>query len=91
MLIFNEKQKFTQWWLWLILVAVGVSPLIGIYTQLIQKEPFGDSPLTDTGLIIYTITILAVIILFLALSLRTKITIKGIQMNYFPFAKKEIL
>ena len=91
MLTFNEKQKFTQWWLWFILIAVGVSPLIGIYTQLIQKKPFGDSPLTDTGLIIYTITIFAIIILFLALTLRTKITIKGIQMNYFPFVKKEIL
>lgn len=91
MLTFKEKQKFTQWWLWLILIAVGASPFIGVYTQYLQKKTNGETPLTNTALILYTIIIFALIILFLVLTLKTEITSKGIHMNYFPFAKKEIL
>lgn len=90
MLTFKETQKFTQWWLWLILIAIGISPLIGIYTQLIKKEPLGDAPLSDVGLILYSIFIFATIGVFLRLTLKTEINSKGIQMNYIPFVKKEI-
>ena len=30
---FKEVQKFTQWWLWLIIIGVGMLPIYGIYTQ----------------------------------------------------------
>ena len=90
MLVFKEKQKFTQWWLWLLLICIGIGPFVGIYTQLIKKESFGDSSMFNSISLIYIIIILSVVILLLVLTLKTEITSKGIQMNYFPFVKKEI-
>ena len=48
---FKEEQKFTQWWLWVILIPIGILPIFGIYKQLILGEKFGDKPMSDLGLI----------------------------------------
>ncbi|WP_260402681.1 MULTISPECIES: phosphoethanolamine transferase domain-containing protein [Aequorivita] len=63
-IVFKEEQKFTQWWLWLILIGIGVLPIIGIYKQLIIEEKFGDNPMSDLGLIIFSIFIFGLITLF---------------------------
>ena len=47
---FKESQKFTQWWLWLIILSINILPLFGIYKQIILGEPFGDKPVSDVGL-----------------------------------------
>lgn len=48
-IMFREEQKFTQWWLWVILIGVGIFPVFGIYKQLILGEKFGDKPMSDPG------------------------------------------
>jgi len=87
---FKETQKFTQWWLWIILIAVGIMPIYGIYKQLILDEPFGDKPMSDLGLIVITIFIFALITMFFVLKLKTKINEHEIRMQFFPFVKKRI-
>ena len=52
---FKEKQKFTQWWLWLFLIGFGLFQVYGLFKQLIIGEDFGDKPMSDIGLIIFTI------------------------------------
>ena len=44
-IVFKETQKFSQWWLWLILIGIGILPILGIYKQLIIGEKFGDKPM----------------------------------------------
>lgn len=87
---FTEQQKFNQWWLWLILIVVGIIPMVGLYKQLLLNEPFGDKPMSDTGLIIYAILTLAFLIGFRLLKLKTIITSKTISFRFIPFVKKEI-
>lgn len=87
---FNERQKFGQWWLWLLLVGIGVFPAIGIYKQLILKEEFGSKPMSDGGLITFSLIIAAVIVLFGILRLETTIDHTGIRMRYFPFVRKNV-
>jgi len=87
---FKEEQKFTQWWLWLILIPIGVLPIFGIYKQMILGEMFGDKPMSDLGLIIFSVFIFSLIGLFLIMKLKTSIDKNGIQMNFFPFTKKRI-
>jgi hypothetical protein len=48
---YHETQKLTQWWLWLILLGVASIWIYGIYQQLYLGEPFGNNPMTDTGLL----------------------------------------
>lgn len=87
---FEETQKFTQWWLWLILIPIACLPIIGIYKQLILGIKFGDKPMSDFGLIVFSILIFLLIALFLVMKLKTFIDKDEIQMNFYPFVKKQI-
>jgi len=50
---FEENQKFTQWWLWTILIGITLIPIYGFYKQIILDEQFGNKPLSNFGLIIF--------------------------------------
>ena len=87
---FKEEQKFTQWWLWLILIPIGILSIFGIYKQLILEEKFGDKPISDFGFIMFAVFIFALIGLFLIMKLKTTIDKNGIRMSFFPFTKKQV-
>ena len=87
---FREEQRFTQWWLWLILIGIGVLPVFGIYKQLILGEPFGDKPMSDFGLVIFSLLIFTLIGLFVLMKLKTEINRDEIRMTFVPFVKKRV-
>jgi hypothetical protein len=87
---FKEEQKFTQWWLWIILLAIGVFPIFGVYQQLILGEKFGDKPMSDLGLVVFCLVILMIIALFGFIRLKTAIDQDEIRISFFPFVKKRI-
>jgi len=87
---FKEEQKFTQWWLWIILIGIGLLPVFGIYKQLIIGEKFGSKPMSDIGLIFFAIFIFSLIALFWFMRLKTEIDESGIRMSFFPFVKKKV-
>ncbi|VXC14281.1 MULTISPECIES: hypothetical protein [Chryseobacterium] len=74
---FTEKQRFTQWWLWLLLSAIMVYT---IYNFIEDRQYFSTLELA----ISFLIPIL-VIILFLVIRLETKIDGQGISVRFFPF------
>lgn len=85
---FKEKQKFTQWWLWLFLIAIGIFQVYALSSQLIQGVYFGDKPMSNIGLIIFTIIPFGIIILFWYLKLETEIDEKEIRIQFTPLVKK---
>lgn len=87
---FEETQVFTQWWLWLILIGIGLIPIIGIYKQLILGEKFGNNPMSALGLILFSIVVFALIGLFWLMKLKTEIDQNEIQIRFFPFVKKQV-
>ncbi|WP_297798579.1 hypothetical protein [uncultured Eudoraea sp.] len=87
---FKEEQKFTQWWLWLILIGVGLLPIYGMYKQLILGEQFGDNPMSDPGLIIFAVFVFGIIALFWFMQLKTRIDEREIRINFFPFVHKNV-
>ncbi|MBO6183406.1 MAG: hypothetical protein J6O88_01780 [Chryseobacterium sp.] len=74
---FTEKQRFTQWWLWLLLSAVMI---YAIYNYIEDRQYFSTLELTLS----IALPIL-IIILFLSLRLETKIDEHGISVRFFPF------
>lgn len=90
-IFFKEEQRFSQWWLWIIIIGLGNIPIFGIYKQFILGEKFGNNPMSDLGLIIFSIFIFGIIILFLFMRLKTEITNNKIHLSFFPFVKKDIL
>lgn len=83
---FKEEQKFTQWWLWVLLILVYLSPFLANLKNIIEdgfRETFSNAIFN------HIITLGLVIVLLLLLKLTTKVNARGIQVRYFPFITKE--
>jgi len=85
---FREKQKFTQWWLWLFLIGLVIFQLYGLYQQLVKGVNFGNKPMSDIGLMVFTLIPFVILILFWLTKLETEVNQKGIQIRFTPFVKK---
>lgn len=96
-ILFEEKQRFTQWWLWtiLILVALLVSGIFinALYMQFVLGKPWGDKPMSDEGLIAFTlfnVTLMAVMLMvFFSSVLEVKVDKMGIVYRFFPLIRTE--
>jgi hypothetical protein len=88
--MFQEKQRFTQWWLWAILIGISAVATFGIYQQIITGEPFGDNPMSDAGLITFAISMYSLPVLFRLIRIDTEIDNEHIKFNFVPFLKKSV-
>lgn len=77
---FNETQRFTQWWLWLILMGVWSSMVYSIFTA---------PPQTDAAVYVSFGIGILLPLLFWQMKLTTRITQEGIYVRFFPFHFKE--
>jgi hypothetical protein len=91
--IFHEVQKFRQTWLWIILLlfclpAVAI-PAYAMIRQLIIGEPWGNRPMSSTGLLVTgLLSILScamLTLLFRTLQLVTEVRRDGLFIRFYPF------
>ncbi len=61
---FQEKQKFTQWWLWLVLIMTASVPFVELFRQLFLAHKFKDNTIVDSSMVIFWVSMAVVIILF---------------------------
>jgi spore maturation protein SpmA len=47
---YREDQRFSQIWLWMIIVIIAVLFTVGFVKQIVFKVPFGDRPMSDCAL-----------------------------------------
>jgi hypothetical protein len=83
--LFFEKQRFTQWWIWAIILLINGIFIFGFFYQIILGNPLGDNPMSDTWLIISLIISLIFSGFFLSMNLQTIIKKDGIYVKFFPF------
>ena len=94
--LFTEEQRFTQKWLWVLLIGatlISIVPtIIGIYSQEILKKPWGNNP-AETG-ILYLILLFELVIMggiiLLIYKIRLKVEIKteSLWFSFPPLARK---
>jgi hypothetical protein len=95
-ILFYEEQRFTQWWLWVILLVAFFAVIgpfsYGIYLQEVLDKPFGDKPMSTGGLLVFGIfSTLIMIFVFWFIrrtKLITKITTEAIFVRYPPVINK---
>lgn len=87
-ILFSEKQKFNQWWIWPFFVLTTGLFLYGCVQQLFYKIPFGDNTMSDSGLIFSTVAISSISVLFFVFRLETNITEEAIYLRFFPLHLK---
>jgi hypothetical protein len=96
-ILFEEKQRFTQWWLWTILISVAllVSGIFinALYVQFVLGEPWGDEPMSDEALIAVTlinVSVMAIMLMvFFSAVLDVKVDKTGIAYRFFPIIRRE--
>lgn len=97
-LYFREEQQFRQRWIWVILIVVLLVTIIpfgyGMIQQLIYGKPWGDRPMSDTGLLILgTLSIalaVGLLYLFYKMKLITEVREGEIYLRFFPFTRMTI-
>lgn len=82
--LFSERQKFTQWWLWAILVGINGMFVSGAYMQVIKGEQFGNKPMSNEGLLVAAGVSILLTILFFIFRLETLVKDNGIYVRFFP-------
>lgn len=86
--LFSERQRFTQWWLWVILIGINSIALFGFFKQIIFGQTFGDRPMSNYGLVIFLICMVLFVLFFIKMGLKTQITQEGIAIQFIPFHSK---
>ena len=82
---FSEIQYFRQKWLWAIIIFFPVFSMYGIYEQIIIGNPIGEKPLSDDGLIWFTVLIgVGLPILFYNIRLKIRVSEDGLHYQFFP-------
>ena len=95
-ILFAENQRFDQPWLRIPLVLLGIGNITlfayGLFNQFILDQPWGDNPMSDTGLVVvslFTFFIwIGIFLLFQKSVLITSIGTECIQFRYPPFIAK---
>ena len=95
---FEEEQRFRQPWLWAIVLLSTVILLVvfgyGLIQQLILKEPFGDNPASDTGLIIAAVPTFVLgggsTWLLYIMKLTTKVDSNCLHIVFTPLRRRDI-
>lgn len=84
-IIFSEKQKFRQWWLWLIFLVVNGLLLAGVFKQFSTERRPGDYQTSNSSLIVSVVILLLITVFFFILRLETQINRQGIKVRFYPF------
>jgi hypothetical protein len=91
-----EVQRFRQIWIWLAMIWVAAICLYfglrGFYIQIVLGQPWGEMPMSDAGMIFFTLLMLAIGLgipaIFFTASLKTEIDRDSIRFSFRPFLFK---
>jgi hypothetical protein len=84
-MLFNESQKFNQWWLWLILLSYVVMLLIVFFVIWQIKQNVVAQTIRITVLVIIGLLIIVPAGIFFSFRLDTQIKHDGVYVRFLPF------
>ena len=88
--LYQEKQRFTKWWMWLVILLPLEIALNAFYFQYSLDIPLGNKPLTDEALIAFFLFGIAFAYFFRINELRTKLTEDGIHVHFYPYTSRTV-
>jgi hypothetical protein len=89
--LYHEEQRFRQWWVWLLVVAVAAIQWWALVQQIILGQPLGDNPLPDwAAWVLWVVIGLGLPLLFLTIRLVTEVTADQVVIRYRPLTRRSI-
>ncbi|MFT2008937.1 DUF6141 family protein [Pontibacter sp. 13R65] len=89
--LFQEKQHFTQVWLWVVLLGVAAIFWIGFFYQLFSGNNFGQNPIVGVeAAILFVLIGIGLPYFFYKMSLTTEVHAGYISVRFFPFQLKPL-
>ena len=93
---YREVQRFTQPWLWVFILATLLFVLVtfgwALYQQLVLGEPWGNRPMTNTGLVLSSCGAIgvsaAIVLLFVVLRLEVEVRDDGVHVAFRPLSRR---
>ena len=85
-LLYREVQRFRQFWIWILVIALSLMMIWGMVQQIVLGKPFGNNPAPDIVLIIIAVVIgFGLPIFFYVTNLTTEVRDDGMYVRFFPF------
>ncbi|MCY7420873.1 MAG: hypothetical protein LH478_03915 [Chitinophagaceae bacterium] len=84
-ILFSEKQRFTHWWLVLILGLVNFLILSILIVELTSKPIGGAKPISAQVVVFVSLLLIAIFSSIFLIQLQTTIKTDGIYVRFFPF------
>ncbi len=87
---FEERQRFRHPLIYIILFIILGIAIWGLVQQLIYNIPFGNNPVGNTGLIIFTMLPVVFIIFIFSMEQRTRIDSRFVEVSISLFGRRKI-
>jgi len=89
-ILFRERQRFNQVWLWLVVFGVAAIFWVGFFYQVLLKDGlYGSDPISDVQLsILFVLVGLGLPYFFYRIHLTTEVLPGMLQVRFFPFHLK---
>ncbi|MFC2096926.1 hypothetical protein ACFLSI_01200 [Bacteroidota bacterium] len=86
-ILYSETQRFPSWMTWMLVFITSVLPFWAFIQQVLMDIPFGENPMSDTGIYLLFIMPVCFVFLFSSFKLEVKISHEEIQYKMQPFNK----
>jgi hypothetical protein len=87
---FREDQRFTQWWLWALLIVLGVGLSLPWFLQTLFAVPLGNVPAPSGLLLLLAVFGVGLPVLFAYLRLRVTVFDDRLELNFRPIRRRTI-
>lgn len=83
---FREVQRFSQWWVWLMIIGIAILQWYAFWVQIVRGIPFGDNPGPDWMIILFAVLFgICVPWLMWVSRLVTEVQPDALYVQLFPF------
>ncbi len=87
--LYRETQRFTQWWIWVLVLGIAGLMWYGAVQQLLFGIPFGGNPAPDPLMWILLLVFgVGMPLLMYALNLKTEVRPDGLYLRIFPLHRR---
>ena len=89
---YSERQRFRQWWLWMLVLIGPAISVWAIFQQLVMGSPFGNNPAPDYVLVVLVVIVGGGLPLFMySTGLDTEVRNCGACIRFRPFHRKWVV